>query len=76
MDNLAAVQKYKGPLLIMHGRQDTVIPYSHGKTLKNAAARGTLIAYEAGHNNCPPDWDVFWKDVEAFLRENKIGVLE
>lgn len=72
MDNLAAVQKYNGPLLIMHGRQDTVIPYSHGKMLKNAAARGTLITYEAGHNDCPPDWKVFWRDVENFFLDNRI----
>ena len=72
MDNLAAVQQYSGPILIMHGRQDTIIPYSHGKILKNAAARGSLITYEAGHNDCPPDWHVFWRDVGVFLRENKI----
>jgi pimeloyl-ACP methyl ester carboxylesterase len=76
MDNLAAVRKYNGPILIMHGRQDTVIPYSHGNALKNASVRGRLITYEAGHNDCPPDWTIFWSDVAAFLRENKIGVLE
>lgn len=72
LDNLSVVQKYKGPILIMHGRQDTVIPFSHGKELHKAAVRGKLIPYEAGHNDCPPDWKVFWQDIEAFLRENKI----
>ena len=72
MDNLAAVQTYSEPILIIHGRQDTVIPYSHGESLRKAAVRGSLITYEAGHNDCPPDWDVFWKDVEIFLQENRI----
>lgn len=72
LDNLSVVQKYKGPILIMHGKQDTVIPFSHGKELLEAAVRGKLIAYEAGHNDCPPDWKVFWQDVESFLRDNKI----
>jgi hypothetical protein len=27
-----------------------------------------MIAYEAGHNDCPPDWEIFWRDVENFLR--------
>ncbi len=72
MDNLAAVQTYSEPILIIHGRQDTVIPYSHGQSLKKAAVRGSLITYEAGHNDCPPDWTVFWKDVENFLIDNRI----
>jgi fermentation-respiration switch protein FrsA (DUF1100 family) len=72
LDNLAAVENYKGPVLIMHGRHDTVIPYSHGTALRQAARTGKLIAYEAGHNDCPPDWNVFWKDIEAFFRSNGI----
>ncbi len=72
MDNLAAVQTYSEPILIIHGRQDTVIPYSHGQALKKAAVRGSLITYEAGHNDCPPDWEVFWKDVETFLQSNNL----
>ena len=72
LDNLAAVEKYKGPILVMHGRHDAVIPFSHGTTLHKAAGQGKLIAYEAGHNDCPPDWNVFWKDIEAFLRSNGI----
>jgi fermentation-respiration switch protein FrsA (DUF1100 family) len=72
LDNLSAVEKYKGPILIMHGRHDTVIPYSHATALRKAAQTGKLIAYEAGHNDCPPDWGVFWKDIEAFLRSNGI----
>jgi pimeloyl-ACP methyl ester carboxylesterase len=72
LDNLTAVKNYQGPVLIMHGRHDTVIPFSHGTTLHKAARKGKLIAYEAGHNDCPPDWEVFWKDIEGFLGENSI----
>ena len=72
LDNLSAVEKYKGPILIMHGRHDTVIPFSHATALHKAARQAKLIAYEAGHNDCPPDWNVFWQDVEGFLLENKI----
>ena len=56
----------------MHGRQDTVIPFSHGVALHRAAAKGNLIAYEAGHNDCPPDWHVFFEDVSDFLLESSI----
>jgi hypothetical protein len=71
-DNLAVVKNYSKPVLIIHGRHDTVIPFSHGKALHGAAKQGEMIAYNAGHNDCPPDWKVFWQDVERFLRQNGI----
>jgi hypothetical protein len=71
-DNLSVVKNYPAAVLIMHGRKDTVIPYSHGIALHNAARHGKLITYEAGHNDCPPDWRMFWQHVRTFLRENKI----
>ena len=72
LDNLAAVANYRGPVLIMHGRHDTVVPFSHGQALYRAARQGKLITYEAGHNDCPPDWQTFWQDMTAFLHENNI----
>lgn len=67
-DNLEAVGGYAGPVLVVHGRFDEIIPFGHGQALHAAARNGTLIAYEAGHNDCPPDWRVFWRDLEGFLR--------
>lgn len=71
-DNLTVVKNYPNPVLIIHGKHDTIIPFSHGKTLHQAAKQGEMITYNAGHNDCPPDWDLFWKDVERFLRKNGI----
>jgi fermentation-respiration switch protein FrsA (DUF1100 family) len=71
-DNLAAVGRFEGPVLVIHGRSDEVIPFGHGRALDAAARHGRLIAYEAGHNDCPPDWRVFWSDVDDFLRGNRI----
>ena len=71
-DNLAVVKNYPAPVLILHGRYDTVIPFSHGIELYEAAMHRKLIPYEAGHNDCPPDWKVFWQHIRIFLRENKI----
>ena len=67
-DNLAAVRQYPGPVLVIHGAFDEVVPFSHGRELHAAARNGKMIAYEAGHNDCPPDWPAFWRDVEEFLR--------
>ncbi len=71
-DNLAVVKNYPGPVLVIHGRHDEVIPFSHGTTLYKSVQKGEMIAYNAGHNDCPPDWNVFWHDVASFLRENRI----
>ncbi len=72
MDNLAAVRRFEGPVLAIHGRSDEVIPFDHGQALAGAARNGKLIPYEAGHNDCPPDWDLFWRDVERFLRDARV----
>lgn len=72
-DNLAVVAKYHGPVLIAHGKSDGVIPYGHAGKLHAAASASHLLTYPSGHNDCPPDWDEFFDEMEAFLRE--AGVL-
>lgn len=67
-DNLAAVREYPGPVLVIHGNADEVVPFDHGRALHAAARSGKMIVYQAGHNDCPPDWAGFWRDVEEFLR--------
>jgi pimeloyl-ACP methyl ester carboxylesterase len=68
-DNLAVVKTYSGPILILHGSKDRIVPYRHGIELYRAAPRGKMITYDAGHNDCPPDWGIFWNDMESFLNE-------
>ena len=69
-DNLSIVRPYPGPVLVVHGRYDQVIPFTHGKTLFQAAKHGKIITYESGHNDCPPNWDTFWRDIETFLKDS------
>jgi uncharacterized protein len=71
-DNLAAVRHYDGPVLVIHGRFDEVVPFSHGQALHAAARNAKMVVYEAGHNDCPPDWAIFWRDAEDFLRAHGI----
>jgi pimeloyl-ACP methyl ester carboxylesterase len=72
-DNLSVIKNYPRPVLIIHGQHDEVIPFSHGKALYKASQKGKMIPYDAGHNDCPPDWKVFWQDLASFLRE--IGII-
>lgn len=71
-DNLKTVEAYKGPVLIIHGKQDEIIPFSHGIALSKAALNCKMIAYDCGHNDCPPDPALFWSDIENFLIKSGI----
>lgn len=66
-DNVAVVKQYRQPVLVVHGRHDRLNPFKHGKILKDAAADGELIEYDARHNDCPPEWKGMWADAEPFL---------
>ncbi|MFH1977034.1 MAG: alpha/beta hydrolase [Pseudomonadota bacterium] len=66
-DNLKVIASYDGPVLVIHGRNDEIIPFSHGVALSKAARRATMVAYDCGHNDCPPDPDLFWEDIKIFL---------
>lgn len=66
-DNLEVIKSFSNPVLIIHGTRDEIIPYRHGETLDRHALDGTMISYDAGHNDCPPDWRVFFQDVVPFL---------
>ncbi len=71
-DNIAVIRRYQNPLLVIHGLNDEVIPFSHALALTAAAQNAKLIQYNCGHNDCPPDQQVFWKDIEDFLAAAKI----
>jgi pimeloyl-ACP methyl ester carboxylesterase len=66
-DNERVVRGLDIPVLIIHGRNDGIIPFSHAETLEKAARNSTLLVYQCGHNDCPPDWSVFRSDILGFL---------
>jgi len=66
-DNLSVIRHYSKPVLVIHGKFDEVVPYSHGTSLCRSMPHATLITYACGHIDCPPDWEMFWKDIAAFL---------
>ena len=72
--NRDAVAAYPGPVLIMHGLHDDIIPYAHAVALSESSARASLYSMECRHNDCPPSWPSFWREVGEFLsREGLIG---
>jgi hypothetical protein len=73
-DNLEVVRSMDARLLVIHGRRDTTIPFAHGRTLSSAARNGRLVAYDAGHNDCPPRGQVteYWEEIRRFLVDAEI----
>lgn len=55
-DNLAALRSYRGPLFVIHGTNDRVIPVAHGRSLAAAVPGATLLEHPCGHNDCPGPW--------------------
>ena len=55
-DNLALVREFAGPILVLHGTRDEVIPVEEGHALHVAAARSELELGDCGHNDCPRPW--------------------
>ena len=55
-DNLAALRNYRGPLLVLHGDRDEIIPIAHGRTLAAAVPGAEFYALTCGHNDCPRPW--------------------
>jgi len=69
-DTLGAVGEFEGPVLVIHGRQDRLIPPAHGRTLAERAQNGEMVWLECGHNDCPRPW----REVRGFLERQ--GILE
>jgi pimeloyl-ACP methyl ester carboxylesterase len=56
-DNAAAVAAFDGPILLLHGRNDRIIPVRHAHGLRAAAPAAELYLMDCGHNDCPRPWD-------------------
>lgn len=63
-ENGQAVERFNGPVLLLHGRYDTVIPFSHSERLAAKAAKGQLIPFDCGHNDFP----IFSRKYEQVIR--------
>jgi pimeloyl-ACP methyl ester carboxylesterase len=66
-DNLATVTRFPGPVLVIHGRSDGIIPWQQGARLAAAAAHATFRLYECGHVCWDPERLPFWRDALPFL---------
>ena len=68
-NNLSTVAGFPGPILVIHGRQDQLIPWQQGQRLAAAAAHSTFKLYDCGHGCWDPEHLPFWQDALPFLKD-------
>lgn len=68
-DNLRIVEEFSGPVLVLHGEHDSIVPVAHGRKLAEAAPVAELLVMPCGHNDCPLQWPVIrsWLERQALL---------
>lgn len=55
-DNRAALAGFRGPLLVLHGRDDAIAPVAHGRELAALVPGGAFVELPCGHNDCARPW--------------------
>lgn len=73
-DNLSEVRQFKGPVLVIHGRDDRLIPWKQGQRLASASVHSAFRLYNCGHGCWDPEHLPFWQDALPFLVE--AGILD
>ncbi|MGA0604487.1 alpha/beta hydrolase [Phenylobacterium sp. VNQ135] len=69
-DNMAAVKRYPGPIPLVHGEGNEIIPHTHVQALaRQAAGDVTLISYPGVDHDVPWDWRRFAADLTQFYRQ-------
>ncbi len=79
LNTAAAVERFAGPVLVMHGEADEVIPFAHGRRLGEiAAARpgpaSRFVRFAGGHNPMAPFRAIHEESV-SFLTATPCGPL-
>jgi uncharacterized protein len=67
-DSRKTLASYRGPLLMIHGRLDTIVPIAHARELVALVPGARLEQLNCGHNDCPRQWDT----IAAFLRDASV----
>ena len=67
-DNLFALRSFRGPMLVLHGSADPIVPVGEGRALAGAVAGAEFHALPCGHNDCPRPWRL----VHSFLARHRL----
>ena len=70
-DNASVVAGFDAPLLLLHGRQDEVVPYAHAQRLLTLAGDAELVSFDCGHNVLGQG-PRYWASVRRLLRRAEV----
>lgn len=69
-DNAAALARYEGPVLILHGENDDIVPIAHARRLVEATeGRARLVVLSPDDHDIPWDWNTFAATLTQFYNE-------
>ena len=63
-----AIPKLACPILILHSRQDEIVPFSHGEALASLNPSATLVALEGSHNSGLSLTRSYWAGIDALVQ--------
>lgn len=69
-DSVSTLASYRGPLLVMHGSRDQIVPIAHGRALAAIVPGARFFELPCGHNDCARPWPL----IRSFLEQN--GLLD
>jgi hypothetical protein len=72
-DNLGFLTGHEGPVLLLHGRHDSVVPFRHAEALRAAAKQARLVPVDSDHNDFPWESPLVWREIFGLLE--RTGVL-
>lgn len=72
-DNRQILKSYPGPVLILHGSRDDIIPVAQGRELARTAPKAELVVMDCAHNDCPRDERVYWDTIHRFVKSRNLG---
>jgi pimeloyl-ACP methyl ester carboxylesterase len=68
-----AVAAFTGPVLLMHGPADEVIPYRHARTVAAMRPDLRVVDIPCGHNDCLSAWPDIVEHVTGFLEREGLA---
>jgi fermentation-respiration switch protein FrsA (DUF1100 family) len=67
-DTRAVLERFPGPVLLLHGTRDRTFDDANARVLAAASKHATLRLLDCGHADCPPQWEL----LRSFLAQNGI----
>ena len=64
-----AIPTLECPVLILHSRQDEIVPFSHGESLAALNPRATLVPLEGSHNSGLSMTRTYWDAIDALVAQ-------